>query len=104
MFIGHFAVGFAAKRVAPKTSLGPLIAAPIFLDVLWPFFVLAGLEEVKIDPGLPGSSSASRAMASCGTPAASSSVAMLVPGGATPACPPEPAAKFPSVMVSPVRS
>src|SRR5438093_713765 len=51
MFIGHFAVGFAAKRVAPKTSLGPLIAAPIFLDVLWPFFVLAGLEQVKIDPG-----------------------------------------------------
>src|SRR5919204_616466 len=33
MFIGHFAVGFAAKRVAPRSSLGVLIAAPIFLDL-----------------------------------------------------------------------
>lgn len=25
MFIGHFAIGFAAKKVAPKTSLGTLL-------------------------------------------------------------------------------
>lgn len=51
MFIGHFAVGFAAKRLAPGTSLGLLIGAPIALDLLWPAFVLAGWEEVRIDPG-----------------------------------------------------
>ncbi len=51
MFIGHFAVGLAAKRVAPGTSLGLLIAAPVALDLLWPIFVLAGWEQVRIDPG-----------------------------------------------------
>jgi hypothetical protein len=51
MFIGHFAVGFAAKKVAPKTSLGVLMTAPIFLDLLWPLFLILGLEQVRIDPG-----------------------------------------------------
>ena len=51
MFIGHFAVGFAAKRAAPKTNLGWLIAAPLFLDILWPVFLLLGWERVRIDPG-----------------------------------------------------
>jgi len=51
MFIGHFAVGFAAKKVAPRVSLGWLIAAPIFLDLLWPTFLLLGVESVRIDPG-----------------------------------------------------
>jgi hypothetical protein len=31
VFIGHVAVGFALKRVAPRTSLDVLIAAPQFL-------------------------------------------------------------------------
>ena len=51
MFIGHAAVGFAAKRVAPRASLGALMTAPYLLDLLWPIFVLAGWEEVRIDPG-----------------------------------------------------
>ena len=51
MFIGHVAVGLAAKRVAPKTSLGLLVAAPLALDLLWPILVLAGVERVRIDPG-----------------------------------------------------
>ncbi|HTS51658.1 MAG TPA: hypothetical protein VMH26_00120 [Burkholderiales bacterium] len=51
MFIGHFAVGFAAKRFAPRTSLGWLLAAPMFLDLIWPLFVLAGVEVVRIEPG-----------------------------------------------------
>ena len=51
MFIGHFAVGFALKRVAPRTSLGILMAAPQTLDLLWPIFLLIGLEHVRIDPG-----------------------------------------------------
>jgi membrane-bound metal-dependent hydrolase YbcI (DUF457 family) len=53
MFIGHFAVGLAAKRAAPKTSLGLLIAAPILADLLWPTFLLLGWEHVGINPDGP---------------------------------------------------
>jgi len=48
MFVGHYAVGLAAKRFAPRTSLGILIAAPIFLDLIWPILVLIGWEHVTI--------------------------------------------------------
>jgi hypothetical protein len=51
MFIGHFAVGFGAKRAAPRTSLTALLAAALFLDVLWPLFLWLGLERVRIEPG-----------------------------------------------------
>jgi hypothetical protein len=51
MFIGHAAVGFAAKRIAPRTSFGILFTAPFLLDLLWPLFLLAGWEQVRIDPG-----------------------------------------------------
>ncbi len=51
MFIGHFGVGFAAKRIIPKTSLGTLLLASQFIDLLWPFFVILGIERVAIDPG-----------------------------------------------------
>lgn len=50
MFIGHFAVGLASKKFAPRASLGALIAAPILLDLLWPIFVLMGWEHVSIEP------------------------------------------------------
>jgi hypothetical protein len=51
MFIGHFAIGFASKRLAPEANLGWLIAAPLFLDLIWPVFVLAGIEKVQIELG-----------------------------------------------------
>lgn len=51
MFIGHYAVGFAAKRAEPRVSLGTLMLAASFLDLLWPAFLLLGLEHVRIDPG-----------------------------------------------------
>src|SRR4029077_18954709 len=51
MFIGHFAVGFAAKKFGPRTSMGALLAAPLFLDLLWGVFLLLGWEQVRIDPG-----------------------------------------------------
>jgi len=51
MFIGHYAVGLAAKRADPKLPLGLLLAAPQALDLLWPIFVLAGLERVEVAPG-----------------------------------------------------
>ncbi len=40
MFIGHFGVALAAKKVAPRASLGILILAAQFLDFLWPLFLL----------------------------------------------------------------
>ena len=43
MFIGHHAVGFAAKRYAPRTSLGTLFVAATFLDLLWPIWSLFDL-------------------------------------------------------------
>lgn len=52
MFLGHFAVGFAAKRLAPRTSLGTLFLAAQFIDLLWPVFVLLGIERVRIAPGI----------------------------------------------------
>lgn len=51
MFIGHFAVGLASKRAAPRANLGVLILAPVFLDAIWPIFLVAGIESVRIDPG-----------------------------------------------------
>jgi membrane-bound metal-dependent hydrolase YbcI (DUF457 family) len=50
MFVGHFAVGFASKRAAPRTSLALLLAAPLFADILWPIFLALGWEHVRIDP------------------------------------------------------
>src|SRR5215470_10084373 len=52
MFVGHFAVGFAAKRAAPRVSLALLFLAAQFADVLWPIFVAAGIETVRIAPGI----------------------------------------------------
>lgn len=52
MFVGHFAIGFAAKAVAPRASLGTLFAAAQLLDLLWPTLLLFGLERVRIAPGI----------------------------------------------------
>jgi hypothetical protein len=52
MFLGHFAVGMGAKRAAPRVSLGTLILAAQWLDLVWPILVLAGLEHVRIAPGI----------------------------------------------------
>jgi len=51
MFIGHHAVGLAAKAVAPRASLTALLAAALLLDLLWPLFLLMGAEQVQIEPG-----------------------------------------------------
>ena len=50
MFIGHFGVALAAKRIAPKASLGTLVLAAQFLDFIWPILLLLGLEHVRIAP------------------------------------------------------
>jgi membrane-bound metal-dependent hydrolase YbcI (DUF457 family) len=51
VFIGHFALGYAAKRWAPRLSLAVLFGAAVFADVLWPVLVALGLEQVRIAPG-----------------------------------------------------
>jgi hypothetical protein len=51
VFIGHAAIGFAAKRAAPRVSLGWLLLAAWALDLLWPVFLLTGIERVRIAPG-----------------------------------------------------
>lgn len=50
MFIGHFGVGFGAKPLAPRVSLGTLFFAAQFVDLLWPTLLLLGIERVRIDP------------------------------------------------------
>lgn len=52
MFIGHFAVAFAAKPAAPTVSLGTLFFACEWVDLVWPVFLLSGLERVEIRPGI----------------------------------------------------
>src|SRR5712692_10106137 len=52
MFLGHFGVALAAKELAPRTSLGALVLAAQFADLLWPIFLLTGLEQVRIAPGI----------------------------------------------------
>jgi len=51
MFIGHFGLAFAARRIAPRTGLGTLGAASQWVDLVWPVLVLAGVEQVRIAPG-----------------------------------------------------
>jgi hypothetical protein len=52
MFIGHFAIGFGAKKVAPEVKLGTLFFAAQFLDLLWPLFLIFGIEHARIIPGI----------------------------------------------------
>jgi len=56
VFVGHFAVGFLAKRVAPRVSLPALFAAVSFLDILWPLFIVLGVEHARIVPGITAAS------------------------------------------------
>jgi len=51
MFVGHFAVAFASKKVAPKPNLGWLFAACQWPDLLWPILSLIGMEHFRIVPG-----------------------------------------------------
>jgi hypothetical protein len=51
LFIGHFATAYAAKRLAPRASLGTLFAAAQLPDLVWPWLVLAGVEAATVAPG-----------------------------------------------------
>ena len=51
MFVGHYGVSFAAKKPAPRLSLGALFLAVQLLDILFAIFVLLGVEKLRIVPG-----------------------------------------------------
>lgn len=51
MFAGHLAAALAAKKVEPKVSLGAAVAASFGIDLLWPVFLIVGLETVRVNPG-----------------------------------------------------
>lgn len=46
MLYGHIGVGLAAKRVAPKASLGVLLLAATVIDTLCGVFVITGIEGI----------------------------------------------------------
>ena len=52
MFIGHFAAGFATKKINQSLSLAIMFVAVQFLDLLWPILVLLGIETVSIQDGI----------------------------------------------------
>ena len=51
MFVGHLSLAFAGKTISRDTPLAWLMAAACLVDLLWPLFLLAGVERVRIDPG-----------------------------------------------------
>ncbi len=50
MFLGHYAVGFASKRVAPRASLAWFVAGATMLDLLFPLFAILGWERARFVP------------------------------------------------------
>lgn len=55
MFVGHYGVSFAAKRLEPQLPLWVLFIAVQLLDVAWSPLVLLGVEKVRIVPGITAS-------------------------------------------------
>lgn len=51
MFIGHAAVALAARPLLPRINLALSLAAAFWVDLVWPVFLLLGIEQVRIDPG-----------------------------------------------------
>ncbi|HIH45049.1 MAG TPA: hypothetical protein HA257_08265 [Candidatus Methanoperedenaceae archaeon] len=52
MLLGHFGIGFGAKAIAPKASLGSMFLASLFVDLVFPTLLLLGVERVTITPGI----------------------------------------------------
>jgi membrane-bound metal-dependent hydrolase YbcI (DUF457 family) len=51
MFLGHYGAALIASRTAPRVSLGVLFAASQLVDLIWPIFLLAGVEHLRITQG-----------------------------------------------------
>jgi hypothetical protein len=55
MFVGHYGVSFAVKSADKTIPLWVLFIAVQLVDVFWGIFVLTGVEEVRIVPGITAS-------------------------------------------------
>jgi len=51
MFIGHYALAFASRKLDKLPSLAIMFVAVQFLDLIWPIFVLTGIERFEIETG-----------------------------------------------------
>lgn len=51
MFVGHLAVALGAKRAAPNANLAWLVAGVNALDLVWPIFMVTGIERATVTPG-----------------------------------------------------
>lgn len=52
MFVGHYSVSWLAKRADDTIPLWVLFVAVQLVDVVWAVLVLAGVEKVRIVPGI----------------------------------------------------
>ena len=52
MLIGHYGVALLARRIEPRLSIGGLFVAAQSLDVVWCVLVLAGVERLRMVPGI----------------------------------------------------
>ncbi len=55
MFIAHIGVGFAAKRLDPKISLGWLLVSGQVVDILCGLLMVTGIEKMRANPGFTAS-------------------------------------------------
>jgi hypothetical protein len=53
MLVGHYAVGFLGKQLAPRVPLAALMIATMFPDLLTFVLQLAGIEHAGLTPGFP---------------------------------------------------
>jgi membrane-bound metal-dependent hydrolase YbcI (DUF457 family) len=56
MFVGHYAVSYAAKAVEPRAPMWTLVAAAQLVDIGWSVLIATGVERGHIDTSLEGSS------------------------------------------------
>ncbi|MDP3749981.1 MAG: hypothetical protein Q8Q88_23385 [Phenylobacterium sp.] len=56
MFVGHYAASLAAKAIEPRAPLWTYVIGAQLIDIGWGGLIMAGVEKVRIDPTLPGSS------------------------------------------------
>ncbi len=52
MLLSHVSVGLAGKKFAPKVSLGTLVLAGTFADIVFTVLAFAGIEKIRIVPGI----------------------------------------------------
>ena len=55
MFVGHYGVSFAARRLYPSVPLWVFFIAVQLLDVVWAPLIVLGIEHVRIVPGITAS-------------------------------------------------